>query len=288
MGLIPTEEDESRKHLPLRSAAVFSMGLMARRFALSGDNLSLDAIRTLMAAEPPELVMPAAARKRVIKAAKFVKELGNRTLPVYGITTGFGRLANVRIEEEDLAKLQEHLIVSHAAGVGRSLPDREARLAIAVRAATLVTGNSGVQPKTLETLMGLWNRGVIPIIPSRGSVCASGDLAPLAHIALTLLGKGNARYKGKHMTAKTALKKAGLEPIRLGPKEGLALINGTSVATAILAQTLVEAQDLVRLADTAAAMTVEALQGTDVPFDPRVHALRPHPGQINTAKNMRA
>jgi len=264
------------------------MGLMARQFALTGDNLSLDAIRRLMAAEPPELVMPAAARRRVVKAANFVKELGNRPLPVYGITTGFGRLANVRIEESDLAKLQEHLIVSHAAGVGRSLPDREARLAIVVRAATLVSGHSGVRPKTLETLMGLWNRGVIPIIPSRGSVCASGDLAPLAHIALTLLGKGNARYKGRHMKATTALKKAGLEPVRLGPKEGLALINGTSVATAILAQTLVEAQDLIRLADTAAAMTVEALQGTDVPFDPRVHALRPHPGQIATAKNMKA
>ena len=257
---------------------------MARRFALTGDNLSLDAIRTLMATNAPELAMPAAARRRVIRAARFVQELGNRPLPVYGVTTGFGRLANVRIDESDLAKLQEHLVVSHAAGVGRPLPEREARLAIAVRAATLVSGHSGVRAETLDALLALWNKGVTPLIPSRGSVCASGDLAPLAHIALTLLGKGDTLMGGKVVPAKRALKRAGLKPVRLGPKEGLALINGTSVATAILAQTLVEAQDLMQLADTAAAMTVEALLGTDVPFDPRVHAAAAAPGPARDGK----
>ncbi len=263
------------------------MGSMARRFALTGDNLSLDAVERLIAAEPPELVIPAPARKKVVKAARFVAGLCKRPAPVYGITTGFGRLANVRIDESDLAKLQEHLVVSHAAGVGRPLPLAEARLAMVVRAATLVSGHSGVQMKTLEALTGIWNRGVTPVIPSRGSVCASGDLAPLAHIALTLLGKGNASLGGRVMKASRALAKVGLEPVSLGPKEGLALINGTSVATAILAMVLVEARNLVRLADLAAAMTVEALQGTDVPYDPRVHDLRPHPGQQATAANMR-
>ncbi|MHC4846910.1 MAG: histidine ammonia-lyase [Planctomycetota bacterium] len=260
---------------------------MASRFPLTGDNLSLDAIRRLIAADAPQLTLPRPARSRVQRAAEFVEELRNRPEPVYGVTTGFGRLANVRIDADDLEKLQEHLIVSHAAGVGRRLPEREARLAIAVRAGTLVSGHSGVRIKTLETLLGLWNRGVTPVIPSRGSVCASGDLAPLAHIALTLLGKGNAVLDGKVMTSSNALKRAGLKPITLGPKEGLALINGTSVATAILALVLVEAQDVIRLADLAAAMTLEALLGTDKPFDARVHALRPHPGQVATAANVR-
>ncbi|MGH7162861.1 MAG: histidine ammonia-lyase, partial [Planctomycetota bacterium] len=206
---------------------------------------------------------------------------------VYGITTGFGRLAHVRIEAEDLARLQENLVISHAAGVGDPLPEVEARLAIVVRGATLAGGYSGVRPETLDALLELWNRRVTPVVPSQGSVCASGDLAPLAHIALTLLGKGEAFFEGRRMKASAALRKAGLSPVRLAPKEGLALVNGTSVATAVLARTLVEARDVVRLADLAAAMSLEALLGTDVAFDPRVHAQRPHPGQVATARNMK-
>ena len=256
-------------------------------YALDGTNLSLDAVRRLSAAAPPPLHIKARARRRVERAAEFVQTLVEAGETVYGITTGFGRLARVRIDISDLAQLQEHLIVSHAAGVGDPLPVREARLAIAVRAGTLASGHSGVRLSTLEALTGLWNRGVTPVVPSQGSVCASGDLAPLAHIALTLLGRGEAYYEGRRMASSRALKRAGLAPIHLAPKEGLALINGTAVSTAILAQTLVEAQDLVRIADVAAAMTIEALRGTDLPFDPRVHALRPHPGQLDTAANVR-
>ncbi len=255
-------------------------------FRLTGDNLDLHAVRKLLADPSPELALAPAAKKRVKRAAQFVDELAAGDDAVYGITTGFGRLAKVRIDKDDLASLQEHLIVSHAAGVGPRLPLVESRLAMVIRAATLASGHSGVRPQTLDTLLALWNRGVTPLIPSQGSVCASGDLAPLAHIALTLLGKGNALYNGKVMTAKTALKRVGLTPIRLAPKEGLALINGTSVATAILARTLVLAQDLIRLADISAAMALEALQGSEKPFDPRVHRLRPHPGQIATAQNI--
>ncbi|MEM8883504.1 MAG: histidine ammonia-lyase [Planctomycetota bacterium] len=260
---------------------------MPSRFSLTGNDLDLDAVRRLSAAEAPRITVPAAVRKTVRNAANFVEELRDRPLPVYGITTGFGRLANVRIEEGDLAKLQEHLIVSHAAGVGRTLPEHEARMAIVVRANTLVSGHSGVRLRTLELLVALWNERITPVVPSRGSVCASGDLAPLAHIALTLLGKGEAFHHGKLVKSRSALKKAGLAPLTLGPKEGLALINGTSVATAILAIVLVEAQDLIRLADVAAMMTLEALLGSDRPFDERVHALRPHPGQRATAANLR-
>jgi len=260
---------------------------MSDVFALNGTNLSLDAVRRLMSADAPRLALRPGARKRVTRAAGFVRDLVRSGRTVYGITTGFGRLANVRIEEDDLERLQENLIVSHAAGVGEPLPVDESRLAIAVRAATLSSGHSGVQPRTLDMLLELWNRGVTPVIPSQGSVCASGDLAPLAHIALVLIGKGEAFFGTKRVRTATALKRAKLKPITLAPKEGLALINGTSVATAIFARTLVRAQDLVRLADVAAAMAVEALLGTDVPFDPRVHALRPHPGQIATAANMK-
>jgi len=260
---------------------------MADVFRLDGKNLSLDAVRRLSAPAPPRLAVAVGARRRVEKAARFVEELVEGDAAVYGITTGFGRLANVRIERGDLAQLQERLVVSHAAGVGRVLCEDEARLSIVVRAATLASGFSGIRPATLDALVALWNASVTPVIPAQGSVCASGDLAPLAHIALTLLGKGKAFHQSRRMTAAAALKRAGLKPIRLAPKEGLALINGTSVAAAILARALVLAQDLVRLADVAAASSLEALLGTDRPFDRRVQELRPHPGQVATARNMR-
>jgi histidine ammonia-lyase len=255
--------------------------------ALDGKNLSLDAVRRLLAPGPVRLELAPRVRRAVDRAARFVAELAEGERAVYGITTGFGRLASVRIAGEHIARLQEHLIVSHAAGVGEPLPLEEARLAIAVRAATLASGHSGVRPATLQLLLELFNRGVTPVIPKQGSVCASGDLAPLAHIALVLLGKGEAIVNGRRMGSAAALRRAGLEPVHLAPKEGLALINGTSVATAILALTLVRAQELVRLADLAAAMTVEALLGTDVPFDARVHRLRPHPGQVASARNLK-
>jgi histidine ammonia-lyase len=257
------------------------------RLDLNGKNLSLDAVRMLLADPPPRLGLAPAVRKRVARAAAFVADLARSDRAVYGITTGFGRLAKVRIARGDLARLQERLIVSHAAGVGPLLPVEDARLAVAVRAATLASGYSGIRPSTLSALLDLWNRGVTPVVPAQGSVCASGDLAPLAHIALALLGRGDVIVRGRRMRAAAALRRARMRPVALAPKEGLALINGTSVATAVLARTLVEAQDLVRLADVAAASSLEALLGTDRPFDPRVQALRPHPGQAATAANVR-
>jgi len=258
---------------------------------IDGHNLSLDSIRRLLAPDA-SLELSQSAAVQVERAAKLVDELCDSGKTVYGITTGFGRLANVSIAKPDLASLQRHLIVSHAAGVGDPLPVEEARLALVVRANTLATGHSGIRPATLDLMLELFNRNLTPVIPSQGSVCASGDLAPLAHLALVLIGSGmvmtNRDNSDRHRVAgREALEQNGLAPVTLAPKEGLALINGTSVATAILARTLTQAQDLVRLADTAAAMTVEALQGSIVPFDARVHGLRPHPGQIATAQNVR-
>ena len=253
---------------------------------IDGHNLSLDAIRRLLA-PGTALELSRSATVQVERAARLVDELCESGKTVYGITTGFGRLANVSIAKGDLASLQRHLIVSHAAGVGDPLPVEEARLALAVRANTLATGHSGIRPATLALLLELFNRDLTPAIPCQGSVCASGDLAPLAHLALVLIGSGTVMMNGRRVAGREALDQAGLEPVTLAPKEGLALINGTSIATAILARTLIQAQDLIRLADTAAAMTIEALQGSSVPFDPRVHRLRPHPGQIATARNVR-
>ncbi|MGQ0614105.1 MAG: histidine ammonia-lyase [Planctomycetaceae bacterium] len=260
---------------------------MGGALVLDGGNLSLGEARRVLGGDAAGLRLAPRARERVRRAARFVEDLARSGEKVYGITTGFGRLAHVRIEASDLARLQSNLIISHAAGMGDPLPDCETRLAMTVRAATLASGHSGVRPKTIDLLLAMFNRGVTPVVPSQGSVCASGDLAPLAHIALVLLGKGEAFFKGRRMRGAGALRGAGLEPVTLAPKEGLALINGTAVATAVLARALVIAQDLVRLSDLAAAMSLEALLGTDVPFDPRVHALRPHPGQIATARNLK-
>jgi len=260
---------------------------MGGALVLDGSNLSLAAARRVLGGPAPLLRLAPRARARVARAARFVDQLVRSGETVYGITTGFGRLAHVRIEARDLARLQANLIISHAAGMGDPLPESETRLAMTVRAATLASGHSGINPGTLDLLLALFNRGVTPVVPSQGSVCASGDLAPLAHIALVLLGKGEAVFQGRRMRGAGALRRAGLEPVTLAPKEGLALINGTAVATAVLARALVIAEDLVRLADLAAAMSLEALLGTDVPFDPRVHALRPHPGQIATARNLK-
>ena len=252
---------------------------------LDGQSLSLDAVRRLCS-EDEQLTLSAGARVRVERASEFVQAMVDSGKTVYGITTGFGRLANVGIARENLAKLQKRLILSHAAGVGDPLPAEEALLTVAVRANTLASGHSGIRIETLELLLELFNRRLTPLIPAQGSVCASGDLAPLAHLALILIGNGRVLRGDERIPGGDALRDAGLEPIELAPKEGLALINGTTVATAILALTLARAQDLTRLADIAAAMSLEALKGTNKPFDARVHALRPHPGQIDTARNM--
>ncbi|MBC9205791.1 histidine ammonia-lyase [Roseomonas aerophila] len=206
---------------------------------------------------------------------------------LYGVNTGFGKLASQRIGSADLAKLQLNLLRSHAAGIGSFMPEPVVRLILALKAMSLARGASAVRPVVVQTLLGLLNAGVLPAIPAKGSVGASGDLAPLAHLSLVLIGEGQARVEGTTVSGAEALRLAGLPPVALGPKEGLALLNGTQVSTALALVGLFQAQDLLHTGLTAGAMSVDAARGSDTPFDPRIHALRGQPGQIEAAATLR-
>lgn len=230
----------------------------------------------------------AAARSRVAAARRVVDEKFGAGDAVYGITTGFGRLADVTIAPHDAAALQLNLVRSHAAGTGEPLSRAFVRAAGTLRVSSLAAGHSGIRESTLDLLAELLNRGVTPVVPRQGSVGASGDLAPLAHMTLTLLGEGEAFYRERRMPSGQALREAGLEPIVLGPKEGLALVNGTEVMTGVGALSLLRAEGLLAAADVIAAMALEAFLGTDRVFDERINALRPHPGQARVAMNLRS
>ena len=258
---------------------------------VSGGNLTLTDIRNVLASpeRPPRpLQVDPAARKKVADCRTFIESVVQRNEAVYGITTGFGKLANVRIAPEELETLQRLLILSHSAGVGELLPPEVSRVMLLLRINALTSGHSGITVELLDHLVTLYNRGVCPCVPSRGSVGASGDLAPLAHLSLVLLGEGHAHVDGVRVSGGDALKAAGLQPIVLRAKEGLALINGTQLMTAQGCRILHDAIDLLSVADIIGAMTVEAMKGSIMPFVPQVHALRPHPGQIAVAHNLHA
>jgi len=208
--------------------------------------------------------------------------------PVYGINTGFGKLASVRIEDHDLATLQRNIVLSHAAGVGEPMPLPVARLMIALKLASLAQGASGISPSTIALLEALLAKNLTPVIPCKGSVGASGDLAPLSHLAATMLGVGEIFVQGERVPADKALADAGLSPVTLGPKEGLALLNGTQFSTANALAGLFEAENLYRTALVTGALATEAAKGSDTPFDPRIHVLRRHRGQIESAEALRA
>jgi histidine ammonia-lyase len=228
------------------------------------------------------------AEQRVHAAAKLVEDIVKRDEPVYGINTGFGDLATERIPAADLKVLQRNLVRSHAVGVGDPLPADVVRAAMLLRANTLAAGRSGVRGETLRLLIDMLDRGVLPVMPMHGSVGASGDLAPLAHMALVLIGEGEAIHDGKRKSAADALKHADLKPLELGPKEGLSLINGTQVMTAIGCLALHDAEVLATSADVISAMSAEALRATDQAWDEAIHDARPHPGQRAVAANLRA
>ena len=206
---------------------------------------------------------------------------------VYGVNTGFGNFADVKIGASDLEALQRNLVRSHAAGVGPTLSKPETRALMVLRANVLAKGFSGARPETAQLLIECLNRGIHPRVPEQGSVGASGDLAPLAHVALLLIGEGECEFEDRIMNAADALRAAGLNAVTLGAKEGLALINGTQLMTGIAGLALLEAEMLARTADVIAAMTVDALLGTDVAFDPRIQAARPHAGQAASARNLK-
>jgi len=227
------------------------------------------------------------AEQRVQAAAKLIEDVARHDDPVYGVNTGFGDLSTVRIPMTDLRALQRDLVRSHAVGTGDPLPAESVRAIMALRANTLASGRSGIRTATLELLMDMLNRNVLPVIPMHGSVGASGDLAPLAHMALVLIGEGEATHDGKRKSAADALRHAGLKPVELAPKEGLALINGTQVMTAIGCLALHDAEVLASSADVIGAMSAEALRATDQAWDSAIHEARPHPGQRVVAANLR-
>ena len=207
---------------------------------------------------------------------------------LYGINTGFGKLAKTRISDDELAKLQLYIVRSHAAGVGAPLADSTVRLITVLKAASLARGFSGVRPVVIERLLQFVNAGIHPLVPGQGSVGASGDLAPLAHLSLALIGEGRVRVRGVEQDAATALKAAGIEPLVLGPKEGLALLNGTQVSTALALEALFAAEDLLIGSIVSGAMSVDAALGSRVPFDARIHNVRGQPAQIAVAAAFRA
>ena len=249
---------------------------------LDGSHLELSDLLAIADAGAPVSLAPE-ARARVAAARAVVDAKADGDAAVYGVNTGFGNFAETRIDKADLARLQLNLLRSHAAGVDEPLPARTVRAAMALRANVLAKGFSGIRVATLDALLAMLNRGVHPRVPSRGSVGASGDLAPLAHLALVLVGEGET-LDGTPGAA--ALSANGLAPVDLGPKEGLALINGTQVSTAVLALALSGAERLARAADITAAMSIDALQGSFHPFEPRIHEPRPFAGQAASADNL--
>ncbi len=293
---------------------------------LTGDNLTLADAGRILHGQIAELQVAASARRRVEQARRCLHDLLARDETLYGVNTGFGKLASQRIETHEVLALQENLLRSHAVGMGPLLSLDVSRLALALRIQALIKGHSGVSVELIDQLVEMYNRGVVPAIPEQGSVGASGDLAPLAHLALVVMGEGHAFVVPPHpnpppqggrekkalppregrekkalpprggglgwggrkpMSGRAALRRVHLKPYRLQAKEGISLINGTQISTALLADALVRAEQLARIADIAGAMTVEATKSSQRPFDPRIQAIRPHPGQAACAANLR-
>ncbi len=228
------------------------------------------------------------AIKRVKKSRSIVDKIVEEDRVVYGITTGFGKFSDVSISGEDCKTLQRNLIISHACGFGDKLDTDIVRTIILLRANALSKGYSGIRLSTLQTLVDMLNKGVHPMIPEKGSLGASGDLAPLSHMVLPMIGEGEAEYQGEIMSGREAMNRAGIEIVELIAKEGLALINGTQVMTAVGTLALCDGINLIKNSDIAAALTVEALRGITDAFDLRTHSIRPHEGQLETAKNILA
>lgn len=254
---------------------------------LSGQDLTLEEVAAA-ARGGVRIEVAAPARDKVRAARALVEKVARSDAPTYGINTGFGTLAEVRIPKGDLQKLQRNLILSHSAGTGAPLSPPEVRALMILRANVLCGGHSGIRESTLDLLLELFHRDVVPVVPEKGSVGASGDLAPLAHLALVLIGEGEAWVGGERMPGRAALEKAGLRPVVLEAKEGLALVNGTQAMQAVGALALLEAERCARVADIAAAMTIEGLMGSHKPFLSAIHRVRGHEGQSLVARELRA
>jgi histidine ammonia-lyase len=252
---------------------------------LDGGPLALEAVEAVARRGEPVALGPT-ARRALDAGRAFVDRLAAGPEPIYGITTGVGKLKDVVIPPGQRADLQRNLVLSHAAGVGAALEGPDVRAIMLLLAASLARGASGVRPVVVETIVACLNRRIHPVVPELGSVGASGDLAPLAHVALCLLGEGSTGAGDRRVPAAEALARAGVPPLVLETKEGLALLNGTHLMAGHGALTVLDGARLTRLADVAGAMSLEALMGSNAAFDPRIHALRPHPGQLAAAANL--
>ncbi len=257
-----------------------------RTVTLGGPAIALEVIAAAFAA-PVRATLTAEAAQAVAASRATIDDILKTGKTVYGVNTGFGLLAKRSIGPDQLAELQRNLILSHCCGVGEPLPDDVVRLILLLKAAGLARGLSGVRPQLIDMMLRLLETDILPVIPSKGSVGASGDLAPLAHLASTLLGVGELRVKGEAVPALDGLKAAGLEPIELRAKEGLALINGTQASTALALKGLILTRSIFEAALVAGALSTDALLGSDTPFDPRIHAARGQPGQIAVAAALR-
>ncbi len=257
-----------------------------QQLVLDGRSLSIEDVAQVARREV-RVVLGAEARTRVLAARQLVEDKAASGEAVYGVNTGFGYLARSRIEAKDLAQLQINLIRSHAVGVGEPLSAEQTRALMLLRANVMATGYSGIRVQTLELLLDMLAQDLLPVVPCKGSVGASGDLAPLAHIALAMIGEGRVAVNGQVLDGGEALKQAALQPLALQAKEGLCLINGTQAMGALGCLGLLRAEALCKIADIAGATSLEGAKGTATAFDPRIHAVRPHPGQIVSAENLR-
>ncbi len=260
-----------------------------KEIILDGESLTVEQVIAVAYGKPnePKVVLSEKAKINVNRAARAVEILLERGEIAYGITTGFGAFKDKIISRAEVEQLQRNIVVSHAVGVGKPFDIPTVRAIMLIRANTLARGHSGIRLQTLEAVLEFLNRGIHPIIPEKGSLGASGDLAPLAHFACVLIGEGEAEFNGEILSGKDALAKANLQPITLAAKEGLALTNGTTIMTAVGLLETWKAKYLAELADVSGCLSLEALNGTTLAFDERIHALRPHPRQIECAKNLR-
>ncbi|MGD2215112.1 MAG: histidine ammonia-lyase [Gemmatimonadales bacterium] len=255
---------------------------------IDGHSLTLEDVERVACRLETDVTLSADARRAVDASRQVVERVLESGEPVYGVTTGFGRLSEITVPPESRLEMQENLVRSHVTGVGGALDRQVGRAVMLLRANSLARGNSGVRGQVIDLLLALLRSGIDPLIPEFGSVGASGDLAPLAHVALVLMGEGHVHGDSEPIPARSALQLAGLEPVRLREKEGLALINGTQATTGQGILALLRAEQAVETAELAGAMSLEGSLGTPTAFDERVHAVRPHPGQMTSASRLRA
>jgi histidine ammonia-lyase len=262
---------------------------MSHTIYLDGTNLTFADVLAVAHGTPgaPQVVLAEPARQRVARAAEAVQQLLRDGRVAYGITTGFGAFKDRLIPPDQVEQLQRNILISHAVGVGEAFDLPTTRAIMLIRANTLACGHSGIRPETLQLMLDLLNNGIHPVIPRKGSLGASGDLAPLAHMALPLIGEGEVAYQGQVLPSRTALQLAGLAPLTLAAKEGLALTNGTSVMCALGVLETSRAEQMALIADQAGCLSLEALHGTPLAFDERIHALRPFPRQMECAARLR-